>query len=270
MAVLDQASGRKSPQILVVDLSVVSSRTTRHSLETLGYTVVVCRTLKEAMDLLDLARVDLVFTDLHLGGESGLDLIRAMAGKGLTVPSIVLFTTTEPGMKEDALAAGASDLLPKSSPLDLFRTAIVRVLEGRSGRVPRVLVVDDDPLVLKVLKMVLKEQGFDVLTAESALSAWKTIHLQRVDVVVSDYSMREHNGLELLKNMRNQKIKVPFILLTAVPVQEVLVEARSLGVISVLSKSQDVQPLIDTVRQVLENLGIIRAVTPVHERSAVT
>ena len=259
----DRVSGsstdRTSPErpattrVLVVDPSPSTSGSTRTSLETLGYRVTVCASNKDALERLQVDTFDVVLADHSLTGESGLTIVRAVEALGLAVPVIVMTTTADPGLKPQVIAAGGHDILPRSAPLDLFRLRIEGAIAGKRDEKPRILVVDDDPLVLKLLKMVLAARGWEVVTAESAVAAWDKLHVKRIHVVVSDFTMAEHSGLELLENMRKQSIRIPFILLAARISDEQLARANALGAAEAMLKSSDLTPLIAAIEAALED-----------------
>ena len=80
-----------------------------------------------------------------------------------------------------------------------------------------VLVVDDDPLILRVVSTVLDLEEFEVVTARSADEALQYLATARPHVVVSDVMMPDIDGFELCERIRQDPdhAKVPIILLTA-------------------------------------------------------
>lgn len=98
----------------------------------------------------------------------------------------------------------------------------------------RVLVVDDDPDTRQMLKAVLSECHADVITAASAAEAIKEIEQRKPDVLVSDLGMPEHDGYELIKQVRktesaNNAARVPALALTAYAKAEDRVRALAGG-----------------------------------------
>ncbi len=71
---------------------------------------------------------------------------------------------------------------------------------------PRLLLVDDEPTLLQLLRRYLERQGFDVDTAESAEMALSTFNLdpQRYDFVITDLTLPGLNGAELLEQIRSE------------------------------------------------------------------
>jgi PAS domain S-box-containing protein len=101
----------------------------------------------------------------------------------------------------------------------------------------RVLHVDNDAEFLEVARHCLEEQGpFQVDTASSAKEALEKLHNADYDVVVADYQMPGKNGLELLKELRQEGMAIPFILLTCKGKEEIAVEALNSGVEQYIDK----------------------------------
>ncbi len=101
----------------------------------------------------------------------------------------------------------------------------------------RVLHVDNDAHFLAVAQNCLEGQGmFQVDTALSAREALERLKSTDYDVVVADYQMPEKNGLELLKELRQKGIDVPFILFTCAVKEEIAIEALNSGVEQYIDK----------------------------------
>jgi len=94
----------------------------------------------------------------------------------------------------------------------------------------RVLHVDDEVSLLKVAKEVLEREGpFQVDTASSVEEAIGQMKHETYDAVVSDYRMPGKDGLEFLKELRQEGNTIPFIILTGRGMEEVAVQALNLG-----------------------------------------
>ena len=94
----------------------------------------------------------------------------------------------------------------------------------------RVLHVDDDACFLELSKKILMDMGnFEVDDACGVDEAFKKLATCKFDIIVSDYEMPEKNGLQFLKELRSQKIEIPFILFTGKGREEVAKLALKLG-----------------------------------------
>lgn len=75
----------------------------------------------------------------------------------------------------------------------------------------RILVVDDEAPIRRVLELKLKNGGYDVLLADNGADALKIIENEKPDAVVTDINMPRMNGKELCKNTNDLKRERPFL-----------------------------------------------------------
>ncbi len=101
-----------------------------------------------------------------------------------------------------------------------------------------VLCVDDEHVYLDSTKQILELQSdFYVETASSVNEAQQKMQTKAFDVIVSDYQMPEKNGLDFLKEIRENGSDIPFILFTGKGREEVAIRALNLGVDRYFSKN---------------------------------
>jgi PAS domain S-box-containing protein len=94
----------------------------------------------------------------------------------------------------------------------------------------RVLHVDDAPCFLEVSKEILSsENNFEIEIATSVDEAIRKMESRTYDAIVSDYEMPQKSGLDFLRELREQKMDIPFILFTGKGREEVVVKALNLG-----------------------------------------
>ena len=79
----------------------------------------------------------------------------------------------------------------------------------------KILLVDDEPTVLKLTTMILERQNFQITSFDSPLKALKAIDPHDFDLIISDLVMPKMNGLEFLKEMRNQDPDSKAIIISA-------------------------------------------------------
>lgn len=113
----------------------------------------------------------------------------------------------------------------------------------------KVLVVDDEPGVLKVFDHVLSTGGFEVEAVSNGRDAIARIQSHSFDAVVSDVSMPELGGIALLRAVRELDLDVPVILVTGSPSVESAVQAVEYGALRYITKPVQVDDLIATVRK---------------------
>jgi PAS domain S-box-containing protein len=121
----------------------------------------------------------------------------------------------------------------------------------------RVLHVDNDAAFLEVAQHCLEEHGpFQVDTALSAKEALKKLKGSEYDAVVADYQMPEKNGLELLNELRQEGINVPFILFTCKGKEEIAIEALNSGVEQYIDKQGNAEAIYEELKHSI--LGVVK------------
>lgn len=120
---------------------------------------------------------------------------------------------------------------------------------GHDAGQPRLLVVDDDPDMLRLLSMRLGAAGYRVTAVASAEAALSHLDIERPQVVLSDVRLPGKDGLSLFDEIRRRHPSLPVILLTAHGTIPDAVEATSRGVFSYLTKPYDARELLDKIAQ---------------------
>ena len=113
----------------------------------------------------------------------------------------------------------------------------------------KILIVDDDPGQRSLLTSFLKGQGFETLAVSSGTEALKTLETQSFHMIISDVRMPGLTGLETLHRVRERKISIPVLLVTAFPDVRDAVGAGRDGAVNYLQKPIDLDELLDTVRK---------------------
>lgn len=113
------------------------------------------------------------------------------------------------------------------------------------------LVVDDDPDMLRLLTIRLTAAGYRVTAVTSAEAAMTQIHIERPQLVLSDVQLPGRDGLALFDDIRAQHPSLPVILLTAHGTIPDAVEATERGVFTYLTKPFDGKGLLDKIAQAL-------------------
>ena len=110
---------------------------------------------------------------------------------------------------------------------------------GRDSASGRILVVDDDPGVLRTGLRLLRRAGFEVVGAVDGQAALECLDKGSFDAVVTDISMPNLTGIELLRQIRRHDLDLPVVLVTAFPELESAIEAVQHGALSYLTKPYD-------------------------------
>ena len=115
----------------------------------------------------------------------------------------------------------------------------------------RLLVVDDDPDMLRLLSMRLSSAGYQVTAVTSAETALTQLEIEHPQLVLSDVRLPGRDGLALFDEIRKRHPSLPVILLTAHGTIPDAVEATARGVFTYLTKPYDGRELLDKIAQAL-------------------
>ncbi len=133
---------------------------------------------------------------------------------------------------------------------------------------PAILIVEDEPKMLRLLELRLQEEGFATHTAADAEAGLKIVGKEAVDLVVTDFKLPGMNGLEFLQAIRQRDATIPVVLMTAYGSVETAVDAMKAGASDyvlkpfsldemalVVQKELDARRLRDENRSLREALG---------------
>jgi len=124
-----------------------------------------------------------------------------------------------------------------------------------SRRTPRILVVDDDPGLLRLLTIRLRSQKYEVEPAESAAKALAAVARFRPDLVITDLRMAEMDGIALLRELQRRWPSLNIIMLTAHGTIPDAVKATQAGAFAFLTKPVEKEQLLEEVRRALQTSG---------------
>ncbi len=100
----------------------------------------------------------------------------------------------------------------------------------------KILVVDDEIVVLKSCERILGPQGYEVVTEESPVEGLKKIEDGYYDLIITDIKMPEMDGLEFVRRVRQKNKDINIVMITGFPSQDSLKEALSLRIVDYLPK----------------------------------
>jgi len=126
----------------------------------------------------------------------------------------------------------------------------------------KVLVVDDEPPIRKLLRMGLSTQGYDILDAPSGKAALELIG-QKPDLIILDLGLPDIDGLELLRQMRQQNDGVPIVVLSSRGEEAAKVQALDLGADDYVTKPFGMDELLARIRAALRHQLQVHGERPV-------
>jgi DNA-binding response OmpR family regulator len=116
---------------------------------------------------------------------------------------------------------------------------------------PRVLVVDDDPQVVRLLRVNLELEGYDVVSASDGNEALEAVAAEDPDLVVCDVMMPGMDGIEVVRRLRADNQKVPVVMLSAKAMRSDMKVGLDAGADEYVTKPFDPAELIEVVDRLL-------------------
>lgn len=123
----------------------------------------------------------------------------------------------------------------------------------------RVLIVEDDELMRDYIVGIMESVGFaNLSTALDGVEAWRKFEQgEPFDLVICDWIMPGMDGLEVLKNIRDSRKAIPFILVTVRDSEEAVKRATDRGVTGFLAKPFKPDQLVGEVFRVLQDSSVL-------------
>lgn len=261
-------------QILVIDDDSVTRKLISHNLEKEGYTVFDADSSKNGLTLIKKHNIDLVFCDVMMDDMDGFEFCKLVRQdeRYQALPFVFITARTSNEDKIKALNLGADDfiskpvniqdLLLKTSSI-LKRVEIYRVYgirkkfeETFSEKPFQILLVDDDPIILKILSVTFIGAGYDCLIANNAQEGFALARIHNPDLILSDYMMPDVDGFGFRKMLSNDNrlAHIPFIFLTANDQDNVVMESFDMDIKDFISKTTNPRLVAAKVGNVLKTI----------------
>jgi DNA-binding response OmpR family regulator len=147
-------------------------------------------------------------------------------------------------------AGGVESLTPATSDISRRESASPQ-LQSQSNPLHRILVVEDDLLILQLNTRMLKRAGYEVDAAEDGAAAWKTLNAASYDLLITDNVMPKITGVKLLEKLRAARMALPVIMATSALPTAVFARCPWLQPNATLLKPYTASEMLRTVKKVL-------------------
>jgi len=117
----------------------------------------------------------------------------------------------------------------------------------------KILVVDDEPPIRKLLRMALSAEGYAVAEATNAVSAMEKVKAERPDLILLDLGLPDMAGHELLAKWRSELLDLPIIILSSRTDEAGIVKALELGADDYVAKPFGTKELVARIRVALRH-----------------
>jgi DNA-binding response OmpR family regulator len=116
----------------------------------------------------------------------------------------------------------------------------------------KILVIDDEPVVLNSCRKVLEEDGFDVYLVPSADEALKAMKKEGFDLLLVDVKMPKHDGIYLMQKVKEKWPDVPIIVMSGYPTPDTITDGAKMGAEAFIAKPFTPDELLESIRQVIQ------------------
>lgn len=124
----------------------------------------------------------------------------------------------------------------------------------------KVLICEDEEVMLTALEFRLRKHGFEVILAEDGRKALQKIKEEVPDVLVADIMMPYVTGLEVLHHIRHElKSSLPVIIISALDNQDVVLEAFEIGANDFISKPFKPDELVLRIKLIIQEMNLAKA-----------
>lgn len=237
-------------KIFIIEDDEIVAEIYKDKLQAEGYYVEVAHDGESGYSRLKSFEPDLLLLDMMVPKLAGLDILRRLRGSGgLKDLPIIAFSGSDE-MLEDAKRLGATRVLSKGEYVpnqivaritevlaamrnvgeseDLF----IRDLEEWVPPAGRILVVEDDPIVMQLVKDVMLEEGYAVVSAQNGGEAYRILAKDNKFVAgIFDVKMPSIQGTDLLRYMQTEKrlMSIPVLIMTSEQSATIQSESLSAG-----------------------------------------
>ncbi|AIQ42804.1 response regulator transcription factor [Paenibacillus sp. FSL R7-0297] len=123
----------------------------------------------------------------------------------------------------------------------------------------KILVVEDDKHVRKLMNAVLKREGYDVVTAENGREALEVLEVQHIDLIILDIMMPEMDGYEFAEELKEADNRIPILMATAKQLPEDKKKGFRLGTDDYMTKPVDTEEMLLRIQALLRRSQIASA-----------
>jgi DNA-binding NtrC family response regulator len=120
------------------------------------------------------------------------------------------------------------------------------------GETTRILIIDDDENIRKVLTTILEDEGYDVESVDTAKKAIERTRRKFYNLALIDIRLPDMEGIELLTKMKNATPKIRKLIITGYPTLQNAVEAVNRGADAYIMKPFDMEKVLETIKDQLK------------------
>ena len=251
-------SWKKTPQILIADDSAILREVFTKELAQMGISVTAAVDGQEALEIATSTSFDMIITDIDMPNMNGFDLCINLKKNPSTksIPVIMLSSLDSEANIEHGFKVGAAAYVSKARAGEDLRECVKDILQKALFlREQTVLVVDDSPFIINIVKDGLLQAGFQVITAENGKIALKKLKTHKPDLIISDMSMPEMDGITLCSILQADTSfsGIPFVVMSTSNDRAVMRRMIQRGACAFLVKPFNIEQVVITAEKILSD-----------------
>lgn len=213
LSFFEPVATEEHPRLLIVsdDIQLIEQLTNEVAMRKMQLEVAIAPAiansivLENGLDAIDFSNLDVVLLDLYIfdGTKNRLLLLAELSARMPLIPIMVLTDRNTLTNRVEVARHGGHSFLLKSTPPDQLLELVIQVSRRHRATEVKVLVVDDDPQTLTVIKNSLEPWKIKLRVIEDPLLFWDTLTEFSPNVLILDIKMPHLTGIELCKVVRN-------------------------------------------------------------------
>ena len=134
----------------------------------------------------------------------------------------------------------------------------IKLRNKKNMDMKNILIVEDDKVLIEMMKFMLKDEKYTIISAENGWKALEIIEKGNIDLIMTDIMMPELSGFDLLSILKRYYLhKIPTIVISSLEKAGLIAPAFRLGANSVIHKPIDYTLLAERIREVMDKNIVI-------------
>lgn len=228
------------PLLLIIDDNALLAQAIQLEAESWGMRVQMAFDLTTAREKIakeapDVILLDIMFPD---STEKGLDFLDELLQRETKIPTVMMTATSGLSARVMAARKGSCSFIEKPASTEEILKTVSRVLYQRFSDRSKVMIVDDDPNMLKILRQSLGNWDIEVVTVQNPHQFWQVLESTEPDLLILDLIMPDYSGIDLCKAVRTDSLwhNLPIVFLLAHNDRETIRQLFIAGADDYLSK----------------------------------
>ncbi|MBW4640001.1 MAG: response regulator [Gloeocapsa sp. UFS-A4-WI-NPMV-4B04] len=259
---LGNTTVKQRRRLLIVDNDVQLGKQLIKEATTWGINALVATNITQVQDAIAQKFPDVVLLDLCFdsSAQNGLNLLAELTTSNRKIPVLVFTAIKDFANRVKVARLGGQIFLSKPAPTASVLAAVTQVLQQSNIVQAKILVVDDDPQILDILRTLLEPWGFMLTLLDNPQHFWTTLEQANPDLLILDIEMPQLSGIDLCQVVRNDPhwSELPVLFLSAHRDTETMTRVFTAGGDDYVNKPVLGPELIARVLNRLERTYILR------------